>query len=99
MVYNGYNKTKEADIMNKKFYMIVRDEYGNVIFNHKSNKAKRLIALYNKEAFSAVFLSGIENAEIAFNEFTKKPRISDCIIWMNENVIVIENFILRDFAF
>ena len=52
MVYNGYNKTKEADIMNKKFYMIVRDEYGNVIFNHKSDKAKRLIALYNKEAFS-----------------------------------------------
>ena len=39
--------------MNKKFYMIVRDEYGNVIFNHKSGKAKRLIALYNKEAFSA----------------------------------------------
>ena len=39
--------------MNKKFYMIVRDEYGNVIFNHKSDKAKRLIALYNKEAFSA----------------------------------------------
>ena len=39
--------------MSKKFYMIVRDEYGNVIFNHKSNKAKRLIALYNKEAFSA----------------------------------------------
>ena len=38
--------------MSKKFYMIVRDEYGNVIFNHKSNKAKRLIALYNKEAFS-----------------------------------------------
>ena len=53
MVYNGYNKTKEADIMNKKLYMIVRDEYGNVIFNHKSDKAKRLIALYNKEAFSA----------------------------------------------
>ena len=39
--------------MNKKFYMIVRDEYGNVIFNHKSDKAKRLIALSNKEAFSA----------------------------------------------
>ena len=39
--------------MNKKFYMIVRDEYGNVIFNHKSDKAERLIALYNKEAFSA----------------------------------------------
>ena len=38
--------------MSKKFYMIVRDEYGNVIFNHKSDKAKRLIALYNKEAFS-----------------------------------------------
>lgn len=53
MVYNKYNKTKEADIMNKKFYMIIRDEYGNVIFNHKSDKAKRLIALYNKEAFSA----------------------------------------------
>ena len=53
MAYNGYNKTKEADMMNKKFYMIVRDEYGNVIFNHKSDKAKRLIALYNKEAFSA----------------------------------------------
>ena len=52
MVYNKYNKTKEADIMNKKFYMIIRDEYGNVIFNHKSDKAKRLIALYNKEAFS-----------------------------------------------
>ena len=39
--------------MSKKFYMIVRDEYGNVIFNHKSDKAERLIALYNKEAFSA----------------------------------------------
>ena len=52
MVYNGYNKTKEANTMSKKFYMIVRDEYGNVIFNHKSGKAKRLIALYNKEAFS-----------------------------------------------
>ena len=39
--------------MNKKFYMIVRDEYGNVIFNHKSDKAKRLIARYNKEAFSS----------------------------------------------
>ena len=50
--YNGYNKTKEANTMSKKFYMIVRDEYGNVIFNHKSDKAKRLIALYNKEAFS-----------------------------------------------
>ena len=36
--------------MSKKFYMIVRDEYGNVIFNHKSDKVKRLIALYNKEA-------------------------------------------------
>ena len=53
MVYNGYNKTKEADTVNKKFYLIVRDEYGNVIFNHKSDKAKRLIALYNKEAFSS----------------------------------------------
>ena len=53
MAYNGYNKTKEADTMNKKFYMIVRDKYGNVIFNHKSDKAKRLIALYNKEAFSS----------------------------------------------
>ena len=52
MVYNGYNKTKEADIMSKKFYMIVRDEYNNIIFSHKSDKAKRLIALYNKEAFS-----------------------------------------------
>ena len=39
--------------MSKKFYMIIRDEYGNVIFNHKSDKAKRLIALYNKEAFSS----------------------------------------------
>ena len=38
--------------MSKKFYMIVRDEYGNVIFNHKSDKANRLLALYNKEAFS-----------------------------------------------
>ena len=53
MVYNGYSRTKEADVMNKKFYMIVRDEYGNVIFNHKSGKAKRLIALQNKEAFSS----------------------------------------------
>ena len=53
IAYNDYSKTKEADTMNKKFYMIVRDEYGNVIFNHKSDKAKRLIALYNKEAFSA----------------------------------------------
>ena len=53
MVYNEYNKTKEADTMSKKFYMIVRDEYGNVIFNHKSDKAKRLIALYNKEVFSS----------------------------------------------
>ena len=52
IAYNGYNKTKEADTMSKKFYMIVRDEYGNVIFNHKSDKARRLIALYNKEAFS-----------------------------------------------
>ena len=52
MVYNGYNKTKEANTMSKKFYMIVRDEYGNVIFNHKSDKAKRLIVLYHKEAFS-----------------------------------------------
>ena len=26
--------------MSKKFYMIVRDEYGNVIFNHKSGKAE-----------------------------------------------------------
>ena len=39
--------------MSKNFYMIIRDEYGNVIFNHKSDKAKRLIALYYKEAFSA----------------------------------------------
>ena len=40
-------------MMNKKFYMIVRDEYSNVIFNHKSDKAKKLIVLYNKEAFSS----------------------------------------------
>ena len=53
IAYNDYSKTKEADIMNKKFYMIVRDEYNNIIFSHKSDKAKRLIALYNKEAFSA----------------------------------------------
>ena len=39
--------------MNKRFYMIVRDEHGNVIFNHQSDKAKRLLALYNKEAFSS----------------------------------------------
>lgn len=39
--------------MSKKFYMIVRDENGNVIFNHQSDKAKRLLALYNKEAFSS----------------------------------------------
>ena len=76
MVYNGYNKTKEADTMNKKFYMIVRDEYGNVIFNHKSDKAKRLIALYNKEAFSA---DG--DMWISFYFGTKETNITDEIFY------------------
>lgn len=58
--------------MNKKFYMIVRDEYGNVIFNHKSDKAKRLIALYNKEAFST---DG--NMYQSFYFGTKETNITD----------------------
>lgn len=76
MAYNGYNKTKEANTMNKKFYMIVRDEYGNVIFNHKSDKAKRLIALYNKEAFS---LDG--NMYQSFYFGTKETNITDDIFY------------------
>ena len=76
MVYNGYNKTKEADIMNKKFYMIVRDEYGNVIFNHKSDKAKKLIALYNKEAFST---DG--NMYQRFYFGTKETNVTDDIFY------------------
>ena len=76
MVYNGYNKTKEADTMNKKFYMIVRDEYGNVIFNHKSDKAKRLIVLYNKEAFST---DG--NMYQSFYFGTKETNITDEIFY------------------
>ena len=62
--------------MNKKFYMIVRDEYGNVIFNHKSDKAKRLIALYNKEAFSA---DG--NMYQSFYFGTKETNITDDIYY------------------
>ena len=62
--------------MNKKFYMIVRDEYGNVIFNHKSDKAKRLITLYNKEAFSA---DG--NMYQSFYFGTKETNITDEIFY------------------
>ena len=62
--------------MNKKFYMIVRDEYGNVIFNHKSDKAKRLIALYNKEAF---FTDG--NMYQSFYFGTKETNITDEIFY------------------
>ena len=76
MVYNEYNKTKEANTMSKKFYMIVRDEYGNVIFNHKSNKAKRLIALYNKEAFST---DG--NMYQRFYFGTKETNVTDDIFY------------------
>ena len=76
MVYNGYNKTKEANTMNKKFYMIVRDEYGNVIFNHKSDKAKKLIALYSKEAFST---DG--NMYQRFYFGTKETNITDEIFY------------------
>ena len=76
MVYNGYNKTKEADTMNKKFYMIVRDEYNNIIFSHKSDKAKRLIALYNKEAFAA---DG--NMYQRFYFGTKETNITDEIFY------------------
>ena len=76
MAYNGYNKTKEVDTMSKKFYMIVRDEYGNVIFNHKSDKAKRLIALYNKEAFST---DG--NMYQRFYFGTKETNITDDIFY------------------
>ena len=62
--------------MKKKFYMIVRDEYGNVIFNHKSDKAKRLIALYNKEAFSP---DG--NMYQSFYFGTKETNITDDIFY------------------
>ena len=62
--------------MNKKFYMIVRDEYGNVIFNHKSDKAKRLIALYNKEAFAS---DG--NMWMSFYFGTKETNITDDIFY------------------
>ena len=62
--------------MNKKFYMIVRDEYGNVIFNHKSDKAKRLTALYNKEAFSA---DGNMYQRFCFG--TKETNITDEIFY------------------
>ena len=62
--------------MSKKFYMIVRDEYGNVIFNHKSDKAKRLIALYNKEAFST---DG--NMYQRFYFGTKETNVTDDIFY------------------
>ena len=62
--------------MNKKFYMIVRDEYGNVIFNHKSDKAKRLSGRYRKEAFS---VDG--NMYQMFYFGTKETNITDDIFY------------------
>ena len=62
--------------MSKKFYIIVRDEYGNVIFNHQSNKAEKLIARYNKEAFSS---DG--NMYQSFYFGTRETNITDDIFY------------------
>ena len=70
--------------MSKKFYMIARDEYGDIIFNHKSNKAKRLIALYNKEAFAS---DG--NMWMSFYCGTKETNITDeifCAVYCGKDV-------------
>lgn len=39
--------------MEKKWYLKVIDQLGIVLFDHKSNSAKRLLALYRKEAFAS----------------------------------------------
>lgn len=39
--------------MEKKWYLKVIGQLGIVLFDHKSNSAKRLLALYRKEAFAS----------------------------------------------
>lgn len=37
----------------KKWYLKIIDQLGIVLFDHKSNSAKRLLALYRKDAFAS----------------------------------------------
>lgn len=39
--------------MEKKWYLKITDQLGNVILDHKSNSVKELLALYHKKAFIA----------------------------------------------
>ena len=36
---------------NNKYHIKIENEYGQIIFNHKSNSAKQLIRLYKKAAY------------------------------------------------
>lgn len=38
---------------NYKYEIKIENEYGQIIFDHKSNSAKRLIKMYNKEAYGS----------------------------------------------
>ncbi len=37
---------------NYKYQIKIENEYGQIIFDHKSNSAKRLMRMYIKEAYS-----------------------------------------------
>lgn len=38
---------------NYRYHIKIQNEYGQIIFDHKSNSAKYLIRLYNKAAYSS----------------------------------------------
>lgn len=38
---------------NNKYHIKIENEYGQIIFDHKSNSAKQLIRLYKKAAYSS----------------------------------------------